>query len=179
MNFIDHVTEYAAELRGNWKTFDSFYWSDKPEDAAEWCIVYTHNRDSDALARSNATIIRQRLEACPHYDENARNEHHGHWACGWVDGYAIRVSNAKGEYTGVFKEWCDIQNDIAQYPFLDESHFSDLEFTEACAYWAQMSVEERVRIWQEMPKDFHLMACRRDELPDSHSGYLNEYLRGN
>ena len=51
----------AREARGNWRKFDSFAWHDRPEDSAEWAIVYTHNRDSDLLDQSNADAIDKAL----------------------------------------------------------------------------------------------------------------------
>ena len=84
----------AKELVGNWMEFDCFCWgrSNEVEDAEQFCIVYTHNRDSGLLAQSNAEVIRKTME--PFLDQepcDVMEEHHNHWAVGWVDGYAIRV----------------------------------------------------------------------------------------
>lgn len=45
---MDKIT-LANELKGNWKKFNSFCWSDSPDDSENWGIVYTHNRDSGHL----------------------------------------------------------------------------------------------------------------------------------
>ncbi len=177
MHLNDHVEDCAQKLEGNWRKFSAFDWFDKPEDADGWCVVYTHNRDSDALERSNAHVIAQELEK-EEYEHDVRVEDHNHWAVGWVKGYAIRVRDAQGEPTKAFTKWVEFSLALEDYPVLDESHFSDLEYQEACAQWADMTISERVYAWRRCSGDFHLMACRRDELPQSETGALTDYLNG-
>ena len=74
--------------------FDCFSWdrSNEIEDADQFCIVYTHHRDSGLLDESNAEAIAEAME--PFLDQepcDVYEEHHNHWAVGWVEGYAIRV----------------------------------------------------------------------------------------
>ena len=44
--------------------FDSFSWdrSNEIDDADQFCLVYTHNRDSGLLDQSNAEAIRQAMK---------------------------------------------------------------------------------------------------------------------
>ena len=49
--------ESPQTAAGNWRKFDSFAWFDQPDDADNWYIFYTHNRDSDLLTQSNAEQI--------------------------------------------------------------------------------------------------------------------------
>ncbi len=116
----------AKEARGNWRKFDCFSWHDRPEDCAEWAIVYTHNRDSDLLDQSNADAIDKGL--APFLEgPNVRAEHHGHWACGWIDGYAIRVYR-NGQITEAFRAYHALAARLADYPILDEEDHSRREY---------------------------------------------------
>ena len=116
----------AREARGNWRKFDCFTWHDRPEDCAEWAIVYTHNRDSDLLDQSNADAIDKAL--APFLEgPDVRAEHHGHWACGWIDGYAIRVYR-NGQITEAFRAYHALAARLADYPILDEEDHSRREY---------------------------------------------------
>jgi hypothetical protein len=124
--------EAAAEAHaGNWRRFESFGWWDKPEDAPQWCLVYTSNRDSGLLDQSNQeainAILAPYLEADTD-DPDIRSESHGHWACGWVSGFAIRVYAQDGTITPAFRAWCGIQARLADYPVLDEEDYSRREY---------------------------------------------------
>ncbi len=118
----------AREARGNWQKFDSFGWHDRPEDGEEWAIVYTHNRDSDLLDQSNADAIDKALAPFTEGDSpDVRAEHHGHWACGWIDGYAIRVYR-NGQITEAFRAYHELAARLADYPVLDEEDHSRREY---------------------------------------------------
>ena len=54
----------AKEAAGNWREFDCFSWdrSNEIEDADQFCLVYTHNRDSGLLDQSNAEAIHEAME---------------------------------------------------------------------------------------------------------------------
>ena len=118
----------AKEARGNWQEFDCFGWHDRPEDCEEWAIVYTHNRDSDLLDQSNADAIDKALAPFADGDNaDVRAEHHGHWACGWIDGYAIRVYR-NGQITEAFRAYHELAARLADYPVLNEEDFSRREY---------------------------------------------------
>lgn len=140
------------ELAGNWRKFDSFAWFDKPEDAEKWAIVYTHNRDSDLLTESNAAAI-DKVMSKEEYAEDVHKESHGHWACGWVEGYAIRVFDADGRPTLAILAWLDLQAKLDDYPVLDEEDWSERE-SEACAQNFEEAVASFARSHDiEMGKD--------------------------
>ena len=121
------LEEAAREARGNWCEFDSFGWYDRPEDCEEWAIVYTHNRDSGLLELSNAEAIAEALAPFTEGDDaDLRAEHHGHWAVGWVDGYAIRVYR-NGAITEAFKTYHGLAARMADYPLLNEEDYSQKE----------------------------------------------------
>lgn len=118
---------------GNWKEFDSFCWHGRPDDADQFAIVYTHGRDSDSVARSNAVVIAAALEP---FEESGDviAESHNHGACGWIEGFAIRV-NRNGKRTEAAKTWGDICKSLADYPLLDESHHSGVELDDQQESW--------------------------------------------
>ena len=88
------LEEAAEELVGNWMSFNDFSWDRSSELADQYCLVYTHNRDSGLLDQSNAEAIHQAL--MPFLNKDVLEEHHTHWACGWCEGYAIRFSRGAG-----------------------------------------------------------------------------------
>jgi len=117
------VEEAAEELVGNWMEFDSFSWDRSNEiDADQFCLVYTVNRDSGLLDQSNAEAIAEAMK--PFLDRDVMEEHHNHWACGWVDGYAIRVYR-RGRITKAFRTSHELSLRLADYPILDEDDYSN------------------------------------------------------
>jgi hypothetical protein len=123
--------EEAAEVAaGNWRRFESFCWhlAGDLDDAEQWAIVYTHHRDAGLLDQSNAEAIRKALE--PFFDADEPDviaERHGHWAVGWIDGFAVRVIRG-GQITEAFKAYHELAERLANYPVLDEEDFSRREF---------------------------------------------------
>lgn len=126
MTIIDKANKYT----GNWKKWDSFGWSNCPEDGELWAIVYTHNRDSGLVELSNAKAIREALNKFP--EEEIIFERHSHWAVGWVDGFVIRVWKdfSKTEVTDVFKKYMDLQEKLEDYYLLDEDDHSERQLEE-------------------------------------------------
>ncbi len=64
---------------------------------------------------------------------------------------------------------------LADYPVLDEMHWSDLEWTEASDYWASLSVRDRAEICQQSGAS--IFSARRDYLPEDDTGAIMECLR--
>ena len=50
-------------------------------------------------------------------------EHHNHFAVGWIEGYSIRVYR-DGRITKAFRTYYDLQQRLADYPLLDEEDYS-------------------------------------------------------
>lgn len=149
-------------------------------------VIVTKTRDSDALERSNWECIVRDMGAeawdAPMYsDEFAEawrtrpNVYHWrarHWACGWVEYMTVR-SDAPDN---VLRDAGKIVSALADYPIYSEDHFSELEYTEACDAWAQLSVAERVDLCRGAR--ISIFAARRDDMPSDDCGYILEYLRG-
>ena len=82
----------------------------------------------NALFRIRGEAI-ERCEDFDRLESDAVGESHNHWACGWVDGYRIRVYRGeKREITNAFKAWCEIQERLSNYPLLDEEDYSRREY---------------------------------------------------
>lgn len=125
------LEDAAAEAAGNWQKFDSFVWWRQREmdDADQWAIVYTHNRDSGLLDQSNAAVIATALEPFTEGDDpDAVAEQHSHWAVGNVQGHSIRVYDGDGNTTEAFQVYFELQEQLEAYPVLDESDYSDREY---------------------------------------------------
>lgn len=183
MHNLDHAHELAKELVNNHAKFKSFGWHDAPSDARNWCIVYTVNRDSDALARSNARQIDKAL--APFLDDDdspdVTTEHHGHWACGWIDGYAIRVYRpGTNDLTPAFLAYAELRLALDTYPILDEEDFSKEEHKEADEVWRTCySTRDRIEYICDNREQFEfhsfadMLACARG---DYFAGYASELL---
>ena len=132
--------------------------------------IGTH-RDADTLTRSNWEVItRDLLERFPDAFEVY---HTSHWAVGWYDHLAVDTSNETAMLA--LAEWCAA---LADYPVANENHWSELEFNEACGYWASMSVADHVDALSHA-SGVSVFAARRDELPSDDNGGLMQYLNGN
>ena len=119
----------ATKAAGNWKRFQCFVWFRDRElnDAEQWAVVYTHNRDSGLLDQSNATVIEKAMKPFSEGDEpDVAFESHSHWAAGHVDGFSVRVFR-NGEITEAFKVYHEMAQRLANYPILDESDYSERE----------------------------------------------------
>jgi len=138
------IESAARECAGNHAKFDSFCWYDRPDDnPQEWGIVYTHNRDSGILSRCNAESIGKAL--APFVESgDVTEEHHTHWACGWVDGYAIRVFR-NGEITKAFRTYFALLERMEAYPILDESRMEAMEVEESASAWEDWARDDFIR----------------------------------
>lgn len=167
--------EMAKALAGNWLKFESFsYWGrpDEVSDApGDWALVYINSRDSRLLEETNAEAIREAM--APYLDD----EKHGvclftheanHWAVGWIGGYAIRVyqpvseesevqEGQERELTPVFLKWCELQEQLHNYPVLDEEAYSAAEYE---ATLKNITEEGRNLVRDDAPEDWAALCWR-------------------
>jgi hypothetical protein len=135
-------------------------------------LIYSTHRDADILTRSNwetiGTTLRQAAQEYPEPDnDGAHNQggswvydfHARHWACGWVESLLIR-SDAPA---GLLETAAEILCAIASYPIFDESHFSEMEYTEARDRWARASVRERIDLAARA--GVSIFSARGDDMP--------------
>ena len=98
------------------------------DDADQWAIIYTHNRDSGLLDQSNASVIEKALEPFTEgNDPDVVFESHSHWAVGHVDGASLRVFDQQGNITEAFRVYFELLEQMEAYPALDESDLSQRE----------------------------------------------------
>ena len=108
-------------------------------------VILSVHRDSDCLDRSNWIRACEILGA---EDYNAEHPHYGrtaddypdrpnvytfragHWAVGWVEYLLVRYDAPDS----VLTEAREIVCSLADYPVLDESHYSDMEHDEMADY---------------------------------------------
>lgn len=125
----DSLEQTANALSGNWQKFPCFCWARRFEDhdPGNWCIVYTHNRDSHLVEQSNAAVIDRVMAPFTEGDNpDAVRERHSHWACGWLDGYAIRVWR-DGQITPAFRAWYDLAERRNSCGLLDCDDYAERE----------------------------------------------------
>ncbi len=121
------LEEAAHEAAGNWRKFGCFVWyrKDDLDHPDDWAIIYTHNRDSGLLDQSNAAVIEKSLQ--PFTDRDVVFESHHHWLVGHVDGFSIRVVR-RGRITRAFRAYHQLEEQMAAYPILDETDYSNREY---------------------------------------------------
>jgi len=95
------------------------YWGER----GEWYIVAAQHRDSESIDRSNFAVLLQKLGG---ESETVAVERASHWAVGWLEYLIVRPDNRKGLRIAI-----EAHSSYYDYPLLDESHHSELEFNEA------------------------------------------------
>ncbi len=123
------LEDAAKQAAGNWQRFECFVWfrDEEVDDPDNWVIIYTHNRDSGLLDKSNAEAIAEAMEPFTNgHDPDVVVESHNHWAVGHVDGFSIRVYR-DGEITGAFRTYHDLMEQVDGYPILDEEDYWERE----------------------------------------------------
>lgn len=176
------LEEAAKAAAGNWKQFDSFAWHRGYDlsDADNWCIIYTHNRDSGLLDQSNASVIEAALDTFTQgKNPDVAPEHDHHWACGWVDGFSIRVFR-RGRITKAFRAYHVLAQRLADYSVLDESDYSTREYEAtvanlANAAWKLKNEYELPKDWEtEVYRWFSNSDCAAVENRDDRGGWPSE-----
>lgn len=155
-----NIEKLAKEAANNHAQFDSFCWHAAPEDAERWTIVYTNNRDSELREESNAAAIAKEMQEFLDADEpDIVSERHGHWACGWVEGYSIRVYRADGTITEAFKRYCELMECLEHCSVLDEVDFCGREY-EATLKNIEQEGKGLLRDDIDIPDDWADIACK-------------------
>lgn len=82
-------------------------------------IIYTHNRDSDGVEKSNWDVITDNMIYDPYF-QDTQMAYFNHWAVGWVEYYCYDTRSTT--ITGQVKE---IHEKLANYPLLNEAHYME------------------------------------------------------
>ena len=145
-----------------WTLPDSYYGAEWPE----YFVFLSQSRDSDALTRSNFECG---LNALGGESDTVQVVREGHWAVGWVEWIAIHESDTES-----LQRADEMLCALSDYPVLDESHFSELEHSEAESQWQQMPIKWRVELCQEA--GISVFSARHDWIPQCDNGYIYESL---
>lgn len=131
------------------------------------------SRDSCALERSNFVCMLQRLGG---ESETVIVVRESHWAVGWVEWIAIHYTD--NESLSIAD---DIQDKLANYPVIDESHWSETEYEEANEIWTNCySPQERIDYIRHNRDQFEfqsfadMLGCVRGKY---FAGYASELIR--
>ena len=176
---------YVSEKLPRWE-HPSSYAGHSPDGDYMIC---GQSRDSDALERSNYERIFQDLVKKARelgQPEGLETDYHDdpkqyvydwrahHWAVGWVEQVILKAS-APEELIKMAEE---IRDALDGYPVYDESHFSELEWTECEEYWNRCSVKERIEIIKESGSSASIFAARRDYSGiEDDNGSIHDWLR--
>ena len=138
-----------------------------PEDC--WLCLVGQNRDSDSLTRSNFTSALQILGG---ESDDVEIICHGHWACGWVEYLVVREGSVA---QGIAEK---IENDLEDYPVVNDEHYSELEQEDADDTWKNCyDFRERAEYIRENQSEFEfrdfadMWNCVKGEY---FSGYASE-----
>ena len=126
------------------------------------------HRDSDSVTRSNFMVALERLGG---ESDTVRVVRESHWLVGWVEWIAIHESD-----TATTEAAEKMLSKLEGYPVLSDDHWGELEYGEACDYWASMSVRDRAHYIAESGCGASIFAARRDYLPQDDNGRLYERL---
>jgi len=149
-------------------------------------LVYSRTRDSDCLDNSNYECILADLEKLaetfpepPENDTDSGEEgwvydfRASHWAVGWVETILVRKDAPEAIQKAVY----ETLGALSDYPVYNETHFSELEWSEASDYWASMDVSDRVDLCRD--NGCSIFAARSDCIPADDDGSLYESLTCN
>lgn len=162
MQNLEHLENLRALER--WTMPDSYIGAEWPE----YFVFIGQSRDADALTRSNFECG---LRALGGESDSVLVIRERHWAVGWVEWIAIHESNVEAILAAD-----EMACALADYPVLDESHFSELEWDEAQNYWESLRLRERVELCAE--GGVSIFAARRDSIPSEDSGFIYERCAG-
>jgi hypothetical protein len=176
------LEESAKATAGNWRKFHCFVWFRDREldDADNWAIFYTHNRDSGLLDQSNAAVIHDEMTKFGEgEDPDVVFESHSHWAVGHVDGFSVRVFK-DGRITEAFRKYYELEQQMDAYPVLDDSDYSDREYEATLdnikdAAWRLKSEVDLPDGWEgEVYSWLSDHECNEIENVDDRGGYPSE-----
>lgn len=154
---------FGPENLNRWTLPDSYFGAHWPD----YFVFLGRHRDSDSLSRSNFECG---LAAIGGESDTVQIVRESHWAVGWVEWIAIHESDESA-----LEEADRIAAALFDYPVVDESHWSELEWEETTGFWESMSVRERADYCKSA--GVSIFAARRAELPADDTGALFDMLR--
>lgn len=126
----------------------------------------SQTRDSGAQDRSN---FRSFLRELGGESETVQVHSFSHWGPGWFELILIDPSDEKA-----FNTAYELAGALEDYPVVDESDWSDLEYEEISTQWCDGSLSDRVDYCSSA--GVSVFAARRDDhIPDRVYEYLRSY----
>ena len=164
MQTVEKIEFYQPENLELWRVPDSWFGHHWPN----YYVFVGQNRDSDCLTRSNFICALREIGGESETVEIVRESH---WAVGWVEWIAIHADDSRALQIAD-----EIVAALFDYPIIDESHFSELEWNETAEFWESLRLRDRVDYLKRA--GISIFAARRDYLPSDDSGVLFELLNG-
>lgn len=87
----------------------------------DYCVLFSHHRDSDILVESNWRSIIKHLDKNPHIKYQVVRS--SHWAVGWIEQILIEEHDIASICFGEL-----IQQKLKGYPIFNEEDYSELEW---------------------------------------------------
>jgi hypothetical protein len=152
-------------------------WSGPYHIGVTHMLSISQTRDSDALQRSNFSVISEdMISRFPNDCEIMRSSH---WAVGWVEHLVVRVLKSDykpsmpidWEFTEAFEAICEWSDALASYPIADESDYSRREHEELVEYIGNESYETEHKI-DGLTIEFEYV----DNLPEDHAEQIATWL---
>jgi hypothetical protein len=140
------------------------------DERQAWLVSIGRNRDSGALDRSNFECA---LKSMGGESDDVEVHRFGHWACGWFEIILVRPDSAAS------KEAEEIEGALANYPVLNDAHYSELESEEANETWRSYRDAERIDYMRKNREQFEfrsfadMLSCARGKY---FAGYASELL---
>ena len=161
-------TLYKPQNLERWTLPDSYM----GEHWGGYYVFLGRNSGSNLLTESNFECG---LEAIGGESETVCIVSEGHWACGWIEWIAIHKSDSKA-----LEAADEIVSALADYPVVDESHFSEKEYNAIQDMWESWPVRERAEFIRDNGHNTSIFAARHDYAPyddsslwDSLTQYVN------
>lgn len=145
---------------------DFAYFGDLHEEDG-WGRAFGVHRDSDALERSNWQVITEDLRE--RFPEDFTSEEYSHWLVGWVETGRVRVVRqpelgvSEENLTDAFLAVVEWRERLNSYPVLDESRYSELEWSE-------------FQKWVEAEASYTWTRDHEEEVPETLLGRVLEVL---
>ena len=141
------------------------------EDRQDWLVLpLIQTRDSGPLERSNFAVATGQLVTVDPDGETFETHRFGHWGPGWYEILLVAPNSRAAEVAE------EIAASLENYPALNENHWSDLEWSEACESWERSSLRDRVELLQRAGQS--IFAARRAEFPADPQGAILQRLSG-
>lgn len=125
------------------------------KDWRGYCVLISRTRDSGLLDQSNWESALEAMEGKPGVEVTRFR----HWGFGWGESIMVAI-DAPEE---VLQEAESILCALADYPSLDDSRLSQMEYDKAIEAWRAMDTRERAKYCRDA--GVSIFAARRDKIP--------------